>query len=96
MEDLILRDLVASKNWGPILANLYLENGTAIRLIGTYIDEEKDTSYPGPDYIIAELPDEIKELIKEHPNRYQFTAKWQKFLRELWPVVKDNPWFRYI
>lgn len=96
MEQIISSEFIASKNWGPILANLYLEDKSRIRLTGTYIDEEKDKSYPGPDIIISDLPGEIKELLETHPQRYQATAKWQKFLRGLWLIVKDNPWFGYI
>ncbi len=95
-EDIISTELIASKTWGPILANLYLEDAKRIRLTGTYIDEEKDRSYPGPDYIISDLPGELKQILAEHPGRYLVTAKWQQFIRNLWQIVKDNPWFGYV
>lgn len=86
---------LASKNWGPILANMYLENG-CIRLIGSFLDDEKDKTYPGPDMIIAEVPEELMTIVKESPGRYHTFPQWQKYIRQLWLIVKDNPWFGYI
>ncbi len=94
-EEMKKSEHLASKNWGPILANLYLE-GKSIRVIGTYLDEDEDKTYPGPDYIIAEVPAELMEIVKEHPNRFLTSPKWQKYIRPLWLIVRDNPWFGYV
>lgn len=87
-------ELIATKTWGPIIASLYRENEN-IRVIGTFFDDEKDVTYPGPNYIIAKVTEELMEDVKESPERYHNLPKWQKYIRQLWPIVKDNPWFGY-
>ena len=86
---------ISEKKWGPINAALYLTDRNTIIVKGVFFDEERNKEYPGPNYEVAQLAPELIDIKNDQPQRYLRTAKWRRFIRELWKIVEDNPWFRY-
>ena len=89
------KNCISEKNWGPIHASLYITDENTIVVGGVFHDEENDKIYPGPEYQLSTVPDELVAIQQEQPNRYLNTLKWRKFITGLWKSVQDNPWFRY-
>lgn len=86
---------ISQKKMGPISASLYLTDEDEVTVDGIFHDDEKEMDYPGPHYQIAIVPPELVKIKNEQPQRYLHTVKWRDFIRGLWKVVQDNPWFRY-
>ncbi len=87
---------ISEKTWGPITAALYVTDRNTIIVHGSYHDEDINRDYQGPTYEIAVIPQELASLKQERPHRYIHSAGWQCFIRGLWKIVQDNPWFRYV
>jgi len=87
---------ISEKTWGPITAALYVTDRNQVIVSGSYHDEESKRDYPGPTYEIMFVPQELVNLKQAHPYCYIHSAKWQNFIRDLWKIVQDDPWFRYV
>lgn len=86
---------ISQKNWGPFYASLYVTDENTIIVSGVFYDEETKTHHQGPEYKIADIKEDLAKIRQEHPHRYLYTPKWCNYIRELWEIVNDDPWFRY-
>lgn len=86
---------ISEKTWGPIYAALYVTDTNTICVKGIFHDDERHKDYPGPEYEIAGVSEELIAIKKERPHRYLRNPKWRNFVQGLWKTVQDNPWFRY-
>lgn len=86
---------LSEKKWGPIIASLYVTNENTITVNGVFHDEEKHMDYPGPNYEVGKIPQDLIAIKTDTPHMYVHTKKWQTYIRGLWKIVQDNPWFRY-
>lgn len=87
---------ISERKWGPIIATLYVTDQNTVIVRGLYHDEENNRFYTGPTCEIGKVPPELANIREASPYCFVHNTGWQRFIRDLWKIVQDNPWYYYV